>query len=136
MFQINHSLFLRSFQIQLRHQNLTSAIHSCDIQSTDVVLHHTPVTFDVHLSEIIGTLIKGGQVALLPPNVTYDINVYSRTVSEQQVTCLNIVPSLLTTLTHYLHSTNNEDCLKTLRRIMSHGMNKSEDIFSLPIDCL
>ena len=102
----------------------------------DVVLHHTPVAFDVHLSEIIGTLIKGGQVILLRPNDNFDIDVYSCTISQQQVTYLNIVPSLLTILIHRLHMSNNKDSLNTLRRIVSYGMKKSEYIFSLPIACL
>ncbi|CAF3920869.1 unnamed protein product, partial [Rotaria sordida] len=54
--------------VQLRHRNFISSIRSNHIQPMDTVLHHTSVNFDVHLLEIVGTLIMGGQVILLHPN--------------------------------------------------------------------
>jgi non-ribosomal peptide synthetase component F len=100
---------------------LISSIRSNIIQETDVVLHHTPVTFNVHLLEIIGTLITGGQVILLHPNGNLNMNFFSQTISCQQVTYLNIVPSLLTILIDYLRVTNNRECLKKLRSISLEG---------------
>jgi non-ribosomal peptide synthetase component F len=87
----------------------------------DVVLHHTPVTFDIHLLEIIGTLIMGGQVIVLHPNGNFDMNVFSKTISHQQVTCLNIAPSFLTIVIDHLGNIDNKNCLKTLRCVLSHG---------------
>jgi non-ribosomal peptide synthetase component F len=85
------------------------------------VLHHTPVTFNVHLLEIIGTLITGGQVILLHPNGNLNLNFFSETITHQQVTYLNIAPSLLPILIDYLRTTNNKECLKTLRSISFEG---------------
>lgn len=116
------SFSANSFQIQLRHRNLTLSTHSSVIQSTDIVLYHTLISFDMHLREIIDTLIRGGQLVLLPPNGSFDINVFSRTVSHQQVTCLNMVPSLLTTLIHHLNNIDSNDCWRTLRSIIFQGI--------------
>ncbi len=91
------------------------------IQSVDIVLHHTPVTFDIHLSEIMATLITGGQVTLLHPNGNLNMNHFSKTISHQQVTCLNIAPSLLTMLIDHLCNIVDKDCLKTLRCVLFHG---------------
>lgn len=87
----------------------------------DVVLHHTPATFDIHLSEIVGTLLVGGQVIILHPNGNLDMNVFSKAISHKQVTCLNIAPSFLTILIDHLCNIDNKDCLRTLRCILSHG---------------
>lgn len=87
----------------------------------DVVLHHTPATFDIHLLEIIGTLIVGGQVSVLHPNGNIDMNIFSKTIMHQQVTHLNIVPSFLNILMDHLHDTDNKDCLRTIHCISSYG---------------
>ena len=38
------------------------------------------------------------------------------------MTYLNIVPWILTILTHHVHNTGSKDCLRTLRSVISHGM--------------
>ncbi len=98
-----------------------SYIRSLIIQSTDVVLHHTSVTFDAHLSEILGTTIMGGQIILLQPDGHFDMEVFAKTISSHQVTYIGIVPSQLNELITYLRSTNNKNILKTLHSIASGG---------------
>jgi len=74
----------------------------------------------------------GGQVILLHPNGNLDLNVFCGTINYQQVTYLNIVPSLLIILTDYLRSTNNKSYLKTLRCVSSGGKKHYyKDIFIL-----
>jgi hypothetical protein len=64
----------------------------------------------------------GGQVVLLHPNGNLNMNFFSGTISRQQVTYLNIVPSLLTILIDYLRTTkNHKECLKTLCCISFEG---------------
>jgi hypothetical protein len=63
----------------------------------------------------------GGQVTLLHPNGNLDMNFFSGTIARQQVTFLNIVPSLLAILISHLRITNNKDCLKTIRCISSQS---------------
>ncbi|CAF1354197.1 unnamed protein product [Adineta steineri] len=103
--------------VQIRHRNFISCNRSNIMQQTDVVLHHTSVTFNVHLSEIAGALIMGGQVVLLHPNGDLNMKLFSQTIHRQQVTILNIVSSSLTILTNYIRITNNNEYLKTLRCI-------------------
>ncbi len=98
-----------------------SYIRSYIIQSTDVVLHHTSVTFDAHLSEILGTTIMGGQIILLQPDGHFDMEVFAETINSHQVTYIGTVPSQLNELITYLRSTNNKNILKTLHTISSGG---------------
>jgi non-ribosomal peptide synthetase component F len=66
----------------------------------------------------------GGQVTLLHPNGNLSMNVFCETINYQQVTCLNIVPSLLIILTNHLRSTKDSSCLKTLRCVSAGGKNE------------
>jgi len=63
----------------------------------------------------------GGQVILLHPNGNLSMNFFSETIGRQQVTFLNVVPSLLSILGDYLHTANNKESLKTLRCVLSGG---------------
>jgi acyl-coenzyme A synthetase/AMP-(fatty) acid ligase len=63
----------------------------------------------------------GGEVILLHPDGNLSMSFFSETIRRQQVTVLNIAPSLLNILTDYLRNTNNNECLKTLRCISSGG---------------
>ncbi|UJR38878.1 hypothetical protein I4U23_031546 [Adineta vaga] len=106
--------------VQLRHRNFVSYIHSYIIQPNEITLHHTAVTFDAHLEEIVGPLIKGGQVIILPPDAHLDMNILSTTIMRHQVTYLGGVPTQLTLLEKFI-KTCNSDCLMTLRTISSGG---------------
>ena len=63
----------------------------------------------------------GGQVILLHPNGNLSMSSFSETISHQQVTVLNVVPSLLNILIDYVRTTDDKECLKTLRCISSGG---------------
>jgi acyl-CoA synthetase (AMP-forming)/AMP-acid ligase II len=98
-----------------------SYIRSYIIQSTDVSLHHTSVTFDAHLGEILGTAMMGGLVILLQPDGHFDIEAFVKTISYQQVTYMGTVPSQVNELVAFLHDKNEDNSLKTLRCISSGG---------------
>ncbi|CAF4360152.1 unnamed protein product [Rotaria sp. Silwood2] len=118
---LSQCLMINVDQIQLRHRNFIASIRSNPMKSTDTVLHHTSVNFDVHLLEIIGTLIMGGQVILLHPNGNLSMITFSETIRRQQVTILNIMSSLLITLVDYLRTANNKECLQTLCCVLCRG---------------
>ncbi|CAF3340149.1 unnamed protein product [Rotaria sp. Silwood2] len=123
---ISHIIFTTDLSglvkaVQLRHRNFISTLRSNHIESTDTVLHHTSVNFDVHLLETIGTLIMGGQVILHHPNGNASVSCFSETIGRQQVTLLHTIPSLLIILGDYLSTIKNKNSLKTLRCVLSEG---------------
>jgi non-ribosomal peptide synthetase component F len=101
-------------------------MHSYIIGSTDVVLHYTSVSFDIHLKEIGGTLIQGGQLVVLKPDPYHlDMDYFSTTLQRYQITYLGTVPTLLTILIDYLRilpKDHQDTRLKSLRRIISGGL--------------
>ena len=92
------------------------------IQSTDIGLHHTSVTFDAHLSESIGILMKGGQVVILKPFAQLDMESFIRTLCRYQVSYIGIVPSQLINLVAFLRSTDQYKTLETLRCVATGGI--------------
>lgn len=61
----------------------------------DRLLHKTAVTFDAHVWEIFAPLVSGGTVVLAPAGAERDAAALLRTVAEQRVTVLQVVPSVL-----------------------------------------
>ncbi|MFI9239248.1 amino acid adenylation domain-containing protein [Streptomyces sp. NPDC053079] len=64
----------------------------------DRVLHKTAVTFDAHVWEVFAPLVCGASVVLAPAGAERDAALMLRTVAEQQVTVLQVVPSVLRVL--------------------------------------
>ncbi|MFE1407398.1 amino acid adenylation domain-containing protein [Streptomyces sp. NPDC058770] len=65
------------------------------IGAGDRVLHKTPLTFDAAGWEIFAPLIGGGTVVMAPDGAERDPALLVRTVDEQRVTVLQVVPSVL-----------------------------------------
>ncbi|MFF4404871.1 amino acid adenylation domain-containing protein [Streptomyces sp. NPDC001404] len=68
------------------------------LSAADRVLHKTAVTFDAHVWEVFAPLVGGGAVVLAPAGAERDAALMLRTVAEQQVTVLQVVPSVLRVL--------------------------------------
>ncbi len=125
----NYSMlfFICKLKVQVRHRNFVSYTRSYVIQSNDVSLHHTSVTFDGHIEEILGTAIMGGQIVILRPYDHLDMQIFSKTIHHYEVTFLGIVPSQMNQLVIFLCNTNEEkNALKSLRLISCGG--KSEGL--------
>ncbi len=60
----------------------------------DVILHKTPIAFDVSVWELFWWCIAGARVALLPPGAEKDPRDVLRTIEAEQVTVLHFVPSM------------------------------------------
>ncbi|HYQ63769.1 non-ribosomal peptide synthetase [Actinophytocola sp.] len=61
----------------------------------DRILHKTAITFDAAGWEIFAPLVSGAAVVLAPPGAERDPATLLRTVAEQEITVLQVVPSVL-----------------------------------------
>ena len=82
------------------------------------------MTFDVHIEEILGTLIMCGQLIILRPYGELDMEMFSRTINRHQVTYLSTVPSQIINIAMFLHEKDQDNALKTLRCISSGGKDQ------------
>ncbi|WP_368655873.1 amino acid adenylation domain-containing protein, partial [Rhodococcus sp. 1168] len=61
----------------------------------DVVLQKTPVTFDVSLWELFGTLLSGGRLVLAAPDGHRDTRYLAQVIADEAITMTSFVPSML-----------------------------------------
>ncbi|MFI5502170.1 amino acid adenylation domain-containing protein [Nocardia asteroides] len=82
----------------------------------DVVLHKTPVTFDISTWELLWPLQTGATVVIAAPDGHRDPAYLARVIGERAVTTVHFVPSMLDA---FLADTNGE--FGSLRRVFAAG---------------
>ena len=111
--------------VPVTHLNFAACVnalaHSSMIEDNSTVLQTTPVTFDIHIEETLGTLWLGGSICLLRPNGNLDMSYLSSLIQRHQITFLITVPTLLISLVDFMQSSPNDLLLRTLRRLCSIG---------------
>ena len=87
------------------------------LAETDKVLQKTPFSFDASVWEFYAPLLVGGQLILARPGGHQDTSYLIETISKQEVTILQLVPSLLRML---LEASGLENC-NSLKRVFCGG---------------
>ena len=72
-------------------------------KSNDIVLQLTSSSFDSHLDEIDGTLVRGAQLVLLKPGGHLDFDYMTQTIYDKKVTYIGPVPSWINALGKFLN---------------------------------
>ena len=65
------------------------------VNNLDTILHKTPISFDVSLWEILLPLVTGASVVIVTKEKHYDISYISKLISDNQITMIHFVPSVL-----------------------------------------
>jgi non-ribosomal peptide synthetase component F len=87
----------------------------------DVVIQMARCSFDIHVQEILGTLMSGATLVMLRPKGTIDFHYLSQVLQQKQVTYMNSVPSLFCHFFTYIQQCNNLQGIKCLRSLCSGG---------------
>lgn len=87
------------------------------LQPHDRVLHKTPFSFDAAVWEFFAPLMSGATLVMAEPRGHRDIGYLARTVVDQQITVLQMTPSLLSLMVEHPEF---ERCA-SLRRLVSGG---------------
>ncbi|CAF4195709.1 unnamed protein product, partial [Adineta steineri] len=118
--------------VQVRHKNFIDCMHSLayinSFNKDDTVVQMTRCSFDIHVQEILGTLLVGGTLVMLHPSGTIDFDYLSEVLQNKQITYLHTVPSLLHSFFTFVEQNNNHNVLKRLRSLCSSG-----EPFSIPL---
>ncbi|WP_030799834.1 non-ribosomal peptide synthetase [Streptomyces sp. NRRL S-337] len=75
--------------------HLLAKIEDLGLGPADTVVWNAPVTFDVSVWQMLGPLLAGGVVQIVPHEVAADPEALFGTVADHAVTVLEVVPSLL-----------------------------------------
>jgi amino acid adenylation domain-containing protein/FkbM family methyltransferase len=87
------------------------------LTDADRVLQKTPLSFDVSVWELFWPLISGARMVVARPGGHKDSSYLTRLITEQQITTLHFVPSMLQA---FLEERAVERC-RTLRRVICSG---------------
>ncbi|MFC9355262.1 amino acid adenylation domain-containing protein [Rhodococcus sp. NPDC057014] len=87
------------------------------LDGTDAVLHKTPLTFDISAWELFWPLHTGARVVIAEPGGHQDPGYLARTVAQQSITTLHVVPSMLEAFLEHCGS----QVPPTVRRVYSAG---------------
>ncbi|CAF3893402.1 unnamed protein product, partial [Adineta steineri] len=95
---------------QTRHRNFTNFVRSIQnagvINEQDTVSQICAPTYDVHVMEIMGSLLLCATVVMLHPYGNMDFEYFAHTLQHKQITCLAPVPTFLNHLCDFLAHSN------------------------------
>jgi len=75
--------------------HLLAKIEDLALTGTDSVVQNAPLTFDVSIWQMLAALLTGGRVRVVTPAVAADPAALFATVETEEITVLEVVPSLL-----------------------------------------
>ena len=87
----------------------------------DTTLQIARCSFDLHVADIMGTLIAGGTLVMLRPNGLLDLSYLVDVLVRKRITYFCSVPSFVSTLCLYLETRSEEGCLNHVRSLCSGG---------------
>ncbi|CAF4135124.1 unnamed protein product [Rotaria sp. Silwood2] len=110
---------------QIRHRNFSESIRSLNSVNTlnenDTVVQMTRCSFDIHVEDIIGTLIIGATIVMLHPRGMIDFEYLITVLEQKQISFINNVPSIFQSLFTISQEYNARDAMKYLRSVCSGG---------------
>ncbi|CAF4856835.1 unnamed protein product [Rotaria sp. Silwood1] len=89
--------------VQIRHRNFMAYMETHVMQTNDIVLQLTSSSFDSHLDEINGALVRGAQLVALKNGGHFDFDYVTKTIYDKKVTYIGPVPSWLNALGKFLN---------------------------------
>ena len=93
--------------------------HTFDLHAGDRVLQKTPISFDVWVLEVFGTLQAGATIVIAAPGGHRDAAYVARLAADRGVTVLHFVPSMLRLFLDEPEATRLAD--GSLRQVFSAG---------------
>ena len=78
-------------------------------------------TFDIHVLEILGSLLINATVVMLQPYGNMDSVYFARTLQDKQITFMVAVPSFLTHFCDFIENSYDENPLSRIRSLCSGG---------------
>jgi amino acid adenylation domain-containing protein len=114
--------------VQVHHQAVCNHLlwmqSKFPLHKTDRILQKYPFNFDASVCEIFGALLAGARLVITEPSAHWDVSRFAELVREQDVTVLDLVPSMLEAL---LAEPAFWSC-RSLRRVVCGGEVLTPDL--------
>ena len=90
-------------------------------KETDLIGQMSRCSFDVHVQDIMGTLMVGATLIMFRPRGNIDFDYLFKTIKDKQITFMHTTPSLLYSFFTFLQQTDYLEALKCFRTVSSGG---------------
>jgi amino acid adenylation domain-containing protein/non-ribosomal peptide synthase protein (TIGR01720 family) len=94
------------------------------LTQTDRILQKYPFNFDASVCEIFGPLVAGARLIVAEPSERWDIEQFIQLLIAQQITVLDVVPSMLRALVEE----EGFSACRSLKRVISGGESLSPEL--------
>ncbi|CAF3939141.1 unnamed protein product [Adineta steineri] len=112
--------------VQVQHKNFTrfmdSLIYGDVLNENDTILQMARCSFDVHVQDILGTLMTGSSLIMLHPRGIIDFDYLASVMKEKCITCITTVPTIINNFFTFLQQQNHHNVAQYLRSVCSGGM--------------
>jgi non-ribosomal peptide synthetase component F len=98
-----------------------SSVNIDTFNGEDTVIQMARCSFDIHVQEILGTLMHGATVVMIHPRGSIDFEYLSTILAKKQITYMNHVPSFLHSFFTFIKECNNQVAIKHFRSLVSGG---------------
>jgi non-ribosomal peptide synthetase component F len=98
-----------------------SLIYTDVFDENDTIIQMARCSFDIHVEDIIGTLLAGATLVMLHPKGNIDFEYLVSILKHKQISYMHTVPSLLLSFFTFLQETNNLNAIRYLRTLCSSG---------------
>ena len=118
-------IYFSHSKAQVRHRNFTQCMQSLvDVDTfneSDAMIQMSRCSFDIHVQEILGSLIHGATLVMLRPGGTMEFDYLLTVIDGKQISYMHSVPSLLYQFFTYLQDNGHHQTIKCLRSLCSSG---------------
>lgn len=86
------------------------------VTENDIVLQMSRSSFDIHVADIIGTVVVGGTLVMVKPNGILDFPYLMHILNNKDITYIHTVPSILSAL---LRTSKTKAFSSSMRKVKS-----------------
>ncbi len=87
--------------------HMGAKIHEIGIDSESIISQNAPHTFDISIWQMFVSLMTGGQCIIYDNDDIVDVEKFSTSIEKDQITVLELVPSYLLEMLHYIEGERN-----------------------------
>ena len=111
--------------VLIEHQSVINRIEWMQkvypIAFSDIILHKTPITFDVSIWEIFWWSFTGSQLFLLPPEEEKEPQKIASTIEKENISVIHFVPSMFNAFLNYINNKQTHNYLASLKWVFCSG---------------
>ncbi|CAF4159847.1 unnamed protein product, partial [Adineta steineri] len=111
--------------VQVRHRNfiefIRSLIYGDVLNEKDTILQMARCSFDVHIHDILGSLMIGSSLIMLHRRGIMDFDYLASVMKEKNITCFASVPTIINNFFTFLEQQNHHNVAQYLRSVCSGG---------------